>query len=305
MSGADVLWKDTLVNLLAVAGRLEDEGQYNLAKLCRAAADALSRREAHRLTPAVDPAALADHLRQVAGQLADLEADERLAEALTRGAATLADGRLPLFDEFPHPYVCRRCGHVAMGEPAEACPQCGAWPGTYQRFMPNYWFDALEPFAALERLRRTPDEVAALLEGLPEDILNRPAGDGGWAIRNTVTHLRDAQEVLAYRLDLFREEEHPKLEAKAVWTWATSEEERPPTTLEIFEAYKASREETLRKLEGMQLADWWRTGQHEEFGAITLRQQVSYFAAHELTHLPQIESLCRQLMRRESESPDN
>jgi len=41
----------------------------------------------------------------------------------------------------------------------------------------------------------------------------------------------------------------------------------------------------------MPLADWWRTGEHEEFGTVTLRQQVSYFAAHELTHLPQIEAL--------------
>ena len=29
---------------------------------------------------------------------------------------------------------------------------------------------------------------------------------------------------------------------------------------------------------------------HEEFGVVTLRQQVSHFAAHEITHLPQIAS---------------
>jgi hypothetical protein len=65
------------------------------------------------------------------------------------------------------------------------------------------------PFAALTTLRQTPVEVAALLQGLPEELLNQPANDGGWAIRNTVTHLRDAQEVLAYRLDLFTQSEHP------------------------------------------------------------------------------------------------
>ena len=41
----------------------------------------------------------------------------------------------------------------------------------------------------------------------------------------------------------------------------------------------------------LSLADWWRTGRHEEFGVVSIKQQVSYFASHELTHLPQIERL--------------
>ena len=45
------------------------------------------------------------------------------------------------------------------------------------------------------------------------------------------------------------------------------------------------------------LADWWRTGRHEEFGVVSIKQQVSYFASHELTHLPQIERLVRQERR--------
>ncbi len=41
----------------------------------------------------------------------------------------------------------------------------------------------------------------------------------------------------------------------------------------------------------MPLAYWWRTGRHQEFGAVTLRKQASYFAAHERTHLPQLARL--------------
>jgi hypothetical protein len=284
-------WQDTLLRLLALSARLEGEGQYNIAKLTRAAADAMSRQAAYQRSVPTNKDDLAADIDQVADVVASLDVDQSLSVALRRGAAALSEGRIPLINETPHPYVCRTCGHLAIGEPAENCPTCGAWPSTYQRFMPNYWLDALEPFAAMAKLRQAPVEVAALLQGLPEDVLNQPADDGGWAIRNTVTHLRDAQEVLAYRFDLFLKEEHPILASKAVWTWATSEDERPLTTWEIFETYKASRAETVAKLEGMPLADWWRTGEHEEFGTVTLRQQVSYFAAHELTHLPQIASL--------------
>jgi uncharacterized damage-inducible protein DinB len=159
--------------------------------------------------------------------------------------------------------------------------------------------DALEPFAALERLHQTPLDVAALLEGLSEKALSQPPEDGGWAIRNIVSHLRDAQGVLSFRLSLLLEQENPLLESKAVFEWATKEEEHPPTTQEIFDAYRASRQETITKLESISLNDWWRRGQHEEFGPVTLRQQVSYFASHEITHLAQIELLRNQLVGRE------
>jgi uncharacterized damage-inducible protein DinB len=159
--------------------------------------------------------------------------------------------------------------------------------------MPNYWFDALEPPAALERLRQTPLDVEKLLNGLSDDVMNQSPQDGGWAIRNVLTHLRDAQGVLDFRVDLFLKEAHPILESKAVFAWAKNETERPPSTREIFDTYRASRAETLRKLESLPFSDWWRTGEHEEFGTVTLRQQVSYFAAHESTHLSQIEALRR------------
>lgn len=291
MTTENSTWQDTLVQLLALAARLEGEGQYNIAKLLRAAADAMNRRAAHRRSVPTDRAGLAAGIERIAGALASFGVDASLAAALRRGAAALSEGRVPLINETPHPYVCRTCGHLALGEPATKCPACGAWPDTYQRFMPTYWLDALEPFAALEKLQRTPNEVAALLAGLPEEAMTRPPTDGGWAIRNVVAHLRDAQGVLDYRLDLFLAEEHPLLEMKAVWTWATAEQEHPPTTLEIFAAYRVSRAGTLRKLEALPLADWWRTGEHQEFGTVTLRQQVSYFAAHEVTHLSQIEAL--------------
>jgi hypothetical protein len=294
MAELDSTWGDVLPHLLALAARLEGHGQYNNAKLMRAAAESLARRAAYRLDLPPDQARLVTEMERAIDALTPLDVGEDMIGALKRGAAALAEGRLALIHETAHPYVCRTCGHLELGQPDHKCPVCGAWPATFKRFPPVYWLDALEPFAALERLRQTPLDVAALLEGLPEAALSRPPKGGGWAIRNTVSHLRDAQGVLSFRLNLLLEEENPTLESKAVFEWATSEEERPPTTGEIFETYHASRLETIARLESIPLADWWRAGQHEEFGAVTVRQQVSYFAAHEITHLPQIEALRAQ-----------
>ena len=288
-------WKDTLVKLYALAARLEGEGQYNLAKLLRGAADSLCRQAAYSLSTPADKAALSIEIQEAAAALTGLGVSPQLVAALQRGAGIMAEGRLPLIDDAPHPYICRTCGHLVLNPPVGNCPVCDARAGTYQRFLPVYWLDDLEPFEALERLRLTPGDVEQLIAGLPEAALNRPAQDGGWSIRNTLSHLRDAQGVLDFRVDLYLEQEHPLIESQAVFTWAEQEQDRPPSARDIFDDYRASRQDTIRKLEGLPLASWWQTGEHQEFGRVTLRQQVSYFAAHELTHLPQIDLLRRQI----------
>ena len=299
MTNRKAEWGDTLSHLLALAAKLEGEGQYNIAKLARAVAEALTRQAAFKIALPSEKDKLANEIDRAVVALSKLDVDMDLLAALKRGAATMAEGGLPLINETPHAYVCRTCGHIVLNAPAEECPTCGAWPTTFKRFLPVYWLDALEPFAALERLRQTPLDVAELLEGLSEKALSQPPEDGGWAIRNIVSHLRDAQGVLSIRLNLIIEQENSLLESKAVFEWATKEEEHHPTTQEIFDTYRASRQETIAKLESIPLSDWWRTGQHEEFGTITLRQHVSYFGSHEITHLPQIESLRNQLVESE------
>ncbi len=299
MTTKDSEWKDTLIQLFALASKLEGEGQYNLAKLARATANSLSRQAAYSLEIPTEKEKLSATIKEIADILASLDVNAGLVTALKNGADIMAEGRLPLIDVVPPAYVCRTCGHLVLSEAVVECPTCSARPSTYQRFLPVYWLDALEPLAAIERLRQTPLEVEKLLEGLSDSEMKQQPKEGGWAIRNILSHLRDAQGVLSFRLDLFLKEEHPILESKAVFTWATKEDDRPPSALEIFETYKTSRKETISKLENLPLADWWHTGQHEEFGTMTLRQQVSYFASHEITHLPQIGSLRHQLLKSE------
>jgi hypothetical protein len=287
-------WTHILLPLLTLAAQLEGEGQYNLAKLARAAADSLGRQAAYQRNLARGKQDLVAEIEKVSRALSGLEVSDELLAAFRKGAEALSGARIPTIVETPHLYVCRTCGHIVMGEVAEKCPTCGAWLDTFQWFPPIYWLEALDPPAALKKLPQTPLDVADLLEGLSEQAMNQGASDGGWAIRNVINHLRDAQGVLDSRLELFSKEENPVLQGKAVWSWAKKEEERPPSTLEIFDEYKATRNKILARLESLPLVDWWRTGQHEEFGVASIKQQVSYFAAHERTHLPQIARLRSQ-----------
>jgi hypothetical protein len=284
---------NTLVELLAAADRLEGHGQYNLAKLARAAADSLARRAAHALNLSPDPAGLADTLGRLAAALPGYGLSDALAAALVRGAAAMTEGRLPLIDETPDPYVCRTCGELLMAPPTAPCPVCGAWPATFQRFRPVYWLDALGSRAALAQLAETPDVVAGLLAGLDEAQLSRSADGGGWSMRQVVSHVRDAEGVLRFRVQRMIEQDNPTLESLAVFAWAMSEDDRPATTTAIHQTYEASRRETLALLQGLPPDGWQRTGQHKEFGPVTILQQASYFSAHEQTHLAALVALRR------------
>ncbi len=287
-----------LAHALALARRLEGEGQYSSAKLLRAAGESLARRAAYERLQSVGSETLEQGLSEAIERLgADLPSPE-LVSALGAAQAALTDGRLPGFDETPDPYICRTCGHTLLRAPLENCPTCGARLGTFKHVRPIYWLTEFDPFETLQSLRETPEILRAALEGIGERALREPAPDGGWSVRQQISHFRDAEGVLNGRLKRMVKQEDPPLESLAVFDWATEEGDRPPETSEIFETYRTSRERTLATLESLPLRDWWRTGRHQEFGPVTIGEQASYFAVHELTHLPQLEAQLREIGRK-------
>ena len=282
-----------IVHMLALAARLEDEGQLNLAKLLRAATDGLLRQVAYQEKLPSDKSGLVGEVRELIPALSALDVEPQVLLSLQRSADSIAQGRLSLIEDAPNPYVCRTCGRIQLSETEALCPTCGASPITFQKFPPIYWLGALDPFQALVHLRQTPEQVAGFLEGLSDAEMDRQPADGGWAPRNVIAHLRDAQLLVDYRIQLMLAEDNPALEAKAVFEWAVQPDERLITVPEMVDIYRNSRRNTLSNLERIPLQNWWRTGRHQEFGVVTILQQASYFAMHEITHLPQLENLRR------------
>jgi hypothetical protein len=280
----------TITHLLALAASLESEGQYNNAKLLRATVDSLLTRAAYQHKLPSDKASLITESDRVIGILKDLPVGAELIAAHQTAHHALAGGRLPSYSETPDPFLCRICGELFFNN-SHPCPTCGSIPDTFKRFRPNYWIEALDPFESLKYLSSTPEKVAAYLEKAPVSSLSTTGEKEGWSLRQAISHLRDAQLVFAYRVDLILDQENPLLEAKAVFDWADNEKEGASPIDEIFEVYRSSRAKTVERLARIPLKDWWRIGRHEEFGELKLFEQVSYFTSHELTHLPQIERL--------------
>lgn len=282
------------VQLLALASRLEDDGQLNLAKLARSSAQALLVKAAWRSSHQPAAAAAEETLLEALSRAAMLMENPQLASLAQAGVSARQAGRLPLIADVPNPFVCRTCGHLRFGASGEDCPSCGARSPTFQEFLPTYWLTALDPFQALENLRSTPAAVAAMLEGKAPAALEQVPEPGAWNVRQILTHLRDAEGVLNFRLGLLLENENPLLEAAAVFEWAARDEDQPGGSQQILTEYVASRQKTLQMLESIQPNDWRRSGFHQEFGPVTVQQQASYFAVHEITHLPHLEETLRQ-----------
>lgn len=266
-------------HLIALATEIEKEGQYNGAKLLRAASAALVTRASTTVDVPSDAASQAASLRQIADALADGP-----AAALTAPLRATADahdaGSVPLFDVAPNPYVCRICGRVRTEPFSDRCADCGRWPTAAEQFRPIYWQRESSPPEAVERLRTTPDAITRIISaGDP----TAPGPDGGWSAHQTLEHLHNAQRVFRGRIDQLLAGE-PAIRSVMVWTI----DNESIKTDDLLAAYTDLRTEIVDLLVAAPPESWWNAATHEEFGEVTLAEQASYFANHEPTHLAQL-----------------
>ncbi|MBL8163163.1 MAG: hypothetical protein JNJ61_14345, partial [Anaerolineae bacterium] len=159
--------------MLALAGRLEAEGQVNLSKLLEAAVYARLRRAARQFRPPITAAAMQAEFDSVIGTLKRDNLNPHLIAVLEMGRQMLARQRVPLIQDAPDVFVCRACGSAALGRAPDRCPDCGAWSGGFRKFVGTFNGDNVEPLNPLEVLTLLVNNAAALKslveEGLSQD----------------------------------------------------------------------------------------------------------------------------------------
>lgn len=294
-------WTLEAGRLIALAERFASEGQMNLNKLLEAAVYAQVRRFGWRYRPQVTLSTMQAELDAGIQFLRRENAASELITALEVGQQTLADHRHGdlLVSEAPDVFVCRTCGHLALGSAPARCPDCGAWPGRFRKFVAFFNRDNIEPINPMEvlaLLARNAEDLSRLVEDLSEEAMTRAPSEVDWSIREHVAHFFDTQVMLDTRIELMLNYDNPELAALAVYELAKEEEQRPPTTHDLLSAFREKRARCIARLESLPLKDLWRTGRHLEFGQLTILRQAAYLAFHEQTHLPEIETLKRQVV---------
>jgi hypothetical protein len=145
--------------------------------------------------------------------------------------------------------------------------------------------------ALLERFRRGPELLAAVLTGVygeEEDFVAEP---GKWSIRQIVAHLADAEMVGAHRMRQVIAEENPTLMAYDQDAWTRNLDyarRKPKQSLETFRRIRAENYELLKDLPSDAFA---RSGNHTENGPMTLRQLLEGYAGHAEAHARQLQGI--------------
>ncbi len=288
-----------LARLVAAAERFSSEGKMSLNKLVEAAVYAGMRRAGWRYRPLVTVDTMQTELEASLHLLRQNGLSPELMAALEAGLKTLVEHRQDdlLIEEAPDVFVCRTCGYAALGSPPDHCPDCGAWPGRFRKFVAFFNgdnFEPTDPTEVLALLARNADVLAALVGDLPDDVTRHKPADDIWSIHEHVAHFYDTQELLDTRIDLMLAHDNPELAAVAVYEFATKADRHQTSTQAILSAFRDRRVSCVAQLESLPLKDWWRPGWHPEFGHLTILRQTAYMAQHEQTHFPDIEALRRQ-----------
>lgn len=141
----------------------------------------------------------------------------------------------------------------------------------------------------LEILERTPKTLEYFLSGLSSNWLKVNEGEGTWNSSEVVEHLIEAEKTdwmprIESILIPERENHFPPFDRFA----HLRKRERPMSTK--LEEFSALREENIKTLYSLIQSeeDFNKTGIHPEFGEVTLRQLISTWVVHDLTHIAQI-----------------
>ncbi|MGE0816061.1 MAG: DinB family protein [Vicinamibacterales bacterium] len=158
-------------------------------------------------------------------------------------------------------------------------------------------FDLDEGLAVLER---TPGALRALLAGLPEAWTRADEGPDTFSAFDNVGHLIHGERtdwIPRARIIL---DQGPNRRFEPYDRFAQQRESAGKTLAQLLDEFEARRTANLATLRGWALtgAELDLQGEHPALGAVTLRQLLATWVAHDLGHLAQIARVMAKRYRR-------
>lgn len=149
----------------------------------------------------------------------------------------------------------------------------------------------------LERFRRGPELVAAVMTGAAGAELDFIPAPGKWCLRQIVAHLADSEIVGADRFRRIIAEDNPALIGFDQDAWARNLNYGRRKTSESLETFRRLRTENYALLKELPEVAFERQGTHNERGPLTLLKLLEIYAAHAETHARQVKEV-RELYKR-------
>lgn len=141
---------------------------------------------------------------------------------------------------------------------------------------------------AIERIRRLPEQVEAMVAGLsPDELTARPLA-GEWSVAQNVHHLADSHINSYVRCKLMATEENPALKPYDEAAWARFADGSGAELSDSLALLKALHARWVQFWETLPEDAWQRTGFHPDSGKVTLARQLELYVSHGEAHLDQI-----------------
>jgi hypothetical protein len=143
---------------------------------------------------------------------------------------------------------------------------------------------------AIQLLRSTPDTLWVMLAGVPEEWTSSNEGPETWSPFDVVGHLIHGEKTdWIPRTRIILEHGEAKV-FEPFDRFAQFEDSKGKSLGELLDEFADLRAENLEALERMALTaqDMERTGQHPEFGKVTLGQLLATWTVHDFSHIAQI-----------------
>jgi uncharacterized damage-inducible protein DinB len=149
----------------------------------------------------------------------------------------------------------------------------------------SYRFDE-----AVEVLERTPGTLGSLLRGLSDEWVYANEGEGSWSPFDVVGHLIDGENnAWLPRIELILSNNESK-DFQAFDRFNHLQLNKGKTMEQLLDEFTELRAKSIEKLKKIIQPDTnlTLTGNHPEFGSVTLEQLLATWTAHDLSHIAQI-----------------
>jgi hypothetical protein len=140
----------------------------------------------------------------------------------------------------------------------------------------------------IEKIRRFPTELEALVAQLSLTQLTTPFLENEWTIAQNVHHTADSHVNSYIRLKLMLTEERPLLKPYDETAWAKFPDATPPDFALTFQLLRGLHGRWVAVFESLDEAQWQRAGYHPVNGEMTVENLLQSYAAHGEAHLNQI-----------------
>lgn len=139
-------------------------------------------------------------------------------------------------------------------------------------------------------LERTPKVLELMLENLSDEWTMNNEGPETWSPYDVLGHLVHGEQTdWIIRTKIILSDSENKA-FTPFDRFAQFEESKGKSLTDLLDEFKKARKENLKFLSGLNLSenDLDKTGIHPKFGEVTLRQLLSTWTVHDLSHIAQI-----------------